>query len=200
MKNKLFPRILIIAALVAFSFATSAGKAVALTNGTSVTSPYWQSDSSVYTFMAVTHSSLQGMASQIGVTVTALDENRTTTAGTTTFTVAENETHRVFIVATNHSSINSSAQTEANTHFITGTTNFQGGSLHMTANATTPQGTITGTSGGVGVGFPDVTTLSYWSAIVVPSSATGFAGEFIGDLHDSVTTSGSSVTSGQGVH
>lgn len=184
MKNKLFPRILIIAALVAFSFASGAGKAVALTNGTSVSSPYWQSDSSVYTFVAVTHSSLQGMASQIGVTVTALDEDRTTSAGSTTFTVAENETHRVFIVATNHSSINSSAQTEANTHFITGTTNFQGGSLHMTPNATAPQ--TQSATGGVGEGFRDVTTLSYWSAIVVPSSATGFAGEFIGDLHDSV--------------
>ena len=37
-----------------------------------VTSPYWQVDSGSYTFIAVSHSSLSGMASQIGVKINAI--------------------------------------------------------------------------------------------------------------------------------
>ena len=34
-----------------------------------VTSPYWQVDSGSYTFIAISHNSLSGMASQIGITI-----------------------------------------------------------------------------------------------------------------------------------
>ena len=38
-------------------------------------------------------------------------------------------------------------------------------------------------------GFRDVTMLNYWGAVVIEKNTTGFAMEFIGDMHDSAATS-----------
>ncbi|MBT3923854.1 MAG: hypothetical protein HOF21_14900, partial [Nitrospina sp.] len=45
---------------------------VPFSNANRVASPYWQSDGTSYSFIAVTHPSLSGMASQIGVIVRAI--------------------------------------------------------------------------------------------------------------------------------
>ena len=36
-----------------------------------------------------------------------------------------------------------------------------------------------------GDGFQDATMLSFWGAVILESNTTGFAMEFIGDMHDS---------------
>ena len=165
--------------------ALSAGNAFAIANNTGVISPYWQTDTDSYTFVAVTHPSLNGMNSAIGVVLTALTEDSTTTFGTSAFTVTENKTTRVFIVATNHSTINSTAITGTDAVFITGTTGASSGQLLFTPRASNPQADRTGT-GLTGKQMVDATMLSYWGAVVVSSTNSGFAMEFIGDTHDSL--------------
>ena len=184
MKNKLIKRFCAMVAILAM-LAFSAGYAFAVTNNASVISPYWQTDSDVYTFVAISHTSLTGMNSQIGVVLTAMTEDSTTTFGTSQFTIGENNTTRVFIVATNHSTINSTNITGDNTVFVTGTTNATNGSLVFASRATTPLGDReSGTV--IGNQAVDATMLSYWGAIVVSSTNSGFAMEFVGDTHDSV--------------
>jgi len=185
MKNKLFKRLVTIVAFLAM-LALSAGNAFAVANSSSVVSPYWQTDSDSYTFVAVSHPSLSGISSEVGVVMTALTENGTTTFGTSAFTVTQNTTHRVFIVATNHSSINSTSITGADAVFITGTTNATSGSLIFTPRSSNPflsreSATIDGQS----LQMTDITALSYWGAVVVSSANSGFAMEFIGDTQDS---------------
>ena len=70
MKTKLIKRVPNLVAILAF-LAILAGNAFAIENSSRVVSPYWQSDSGSYTFIAVSHTSLSGMASQIGVKVNA---------------------------------------------------------------------------------------------------------------------------------
>ena len=67
-----------------------------------VVAPYWQVDSGSYTFIAVSHSSLSGMASTIGVTINAIDSAQTAYGTAASFTVQAGNTQRVFIVPTNH--------------------------------------------------------------------------------------------------
>jgi hypothetical protein len=145
-----------------------------------VISPYWQSDSGSYTFVAVTHPSLSGMASQVGVIIEAIRNDGTIFGSSKTFTVEGATTTRVFIVRSDHPSINSTNISSA--QFITGTANFEHGHLGAVSVATSPT-TATGT--GLGDGYRDVTMLSFWGAVVVEQSNTGFAMEFIGDMHDS---------------
>jgi len=197
MKNKLITRFLITVAGIAL-LTMSAANAFALSNRASVVSPFWQSDSNVYTFVAVSHSSLQDMNSEIGVIMNALKTDGSTSFGSTSFTVGQNTTSRVFIVATNHATINSVTVTGSADIFITGTTNLASGQLNITSGASNPllQGFI-GT--GRTLRARDVTMLTYWGAIVVPGTNTGFAMEFIGDTHDSlfgVTTPGRDATLG----
>jgi hypothetical protein len=168
--------------------ALSAGNAFGVSNNSSVISPYWQTDADSYTFVAVSHPSLTGMNSEIGVILTALTEDRTTTFGSSAFTVGQNATTRVFIVATNHSTINSTNITGDDLIFITGTTNATQGSLIFTPRATTPTDDRVGGvtfSTGFNRSMMDATMLSYWGAVVVSSTNSGFAMEFIGDTHDS---------------
>ena len=73
-----------------------------------VVSPYWQVEGGAsYTFVAVTHSSLSGMASQIGVTVHAIgsDKVQYTNSEAQTFTVGAGENNNR---AAHQSSISSS--------------------------------------------------------------------------------------------
>jgi len=83
-------------------------------------------------------------------------------------------------VRNNHPSINVGNIPSAK--FITDISNFKYGRLGAVSVATSP----TVSSGtGPGDGFRDVTMLSFWGAIVVDQTTTGFAMEFIGDIHDS---------------
>lgn len=183
MKNKVITRFLIAVAFVV-SLALSAGSVFAATNSLSVISPYWQSDGNIYTFLAVSHPSLDGMSSQVGVVLAAKQDDGVNNFGVIAFTVIQNTTTRVFIVATNHASINPTAVSGA--VFMTGTTNAVQGSLLITSEGSNPTVSSAATDTGPGSGFRDVTMLSFWGAVVIPGGNTGFAMEFIGDTHDSL--------------
>ena len=194
MKTKLAKRFSKFIAVLAF-LAVLAGNAFAFSNSSGVVSPYWQSDSGSYTFIAVTHTSLSGMASQIGLTVSAINNDKSLFSGSAlTFTVTSGTTTRVFIVRTNQSAINSTGIPVAK--FIVGTTSFEHGHLRIDPIATNPNqragkhdntATLnnTGLQSLIGDGYRDVTMLSFWGAVVIESNTTGFAMEFIGDMADS---------------
>ncbi|MDA0691472.1 MAG: hypothetical protein O3A78_03885 [Nitrospinae bacterium] len=137
------------------------------------------------------------MRSQIGVTINAIQKDKTAFGTATSFTLTAGSTTRVFIVRTNQTSINATSIPTA--QFIVGSTAaFQHGHVRIDPVATTP-GFRTGEN--VGAGFRDATMLSYWGAVVIESNTTGFAMEFIGDAHDSAATSsnhGSIAVSGVG--
>jgi hypothetical protein len=181
MKTKLTKRFSISVAILAF-LALLAGNAFAITNSDSVVSPYWQSDSGSYTFIAVSHTSLSGMASQIGLTVNAITNDQSAFGTAVTFTIDSGTTTRIFIVRTNQSTINSTSISSA--QFIVGTTGFEHGHIRVDAIATSPT-TSTGVQTLTGNGFRDITMLSFWGTVVVETNTTGFAMEFIGDMHDS---------------
>lgn len=177
MKKTLFIAIAILLAL-----GVSIQNASAVTKSRAIVSPYAQTDADgVYTFVGINHPSLTSAATQIGLTVTTVGFSSNPT---TTFTISAGETHRIFIAATNHSSVNSSTITGSNVKFL-GTTNgsTQFGSVLITANGSDPGSQIPSS---IGLRkFSNVSQISVWGAIVVPSNATGFAAEFIGDAADS---------------
>ena len=193
MKTKLIKRVPNMVAILAF-LALLAGNAFAIENSSRVVSPYWQSDSGSYTFIAVSHTSLSGMASQIGVTVNAIQSDQSAFGTAVSFTIQSGTTQRVFITRTN-SSINPTNISSGK--FIVGTTNFKHGHIRIDPVATSPT-TVIGDTGSTtaglnqgltGAGYRDATMLSFWGSVVVEQNTTGFAMEFIGDMHDSATTS-----------
>ena len=155
-----------------------------------VTSPYWQVDSGSYTFIAVSHSSLSGMASQIGVKINAITSAGAAYDDAASFTISSGSTQRVFIVPTNHATVNSTNITTG--VFLSGTTDFTYGHIRATPVATHPH-LIYGGPGSYfsaqdqGMGLRDSTTLSYWGSVIIEANTTGFAMEFIGDMNDSTT-------------
>jgi hypothetical protein len=186
MKIKLIKRVPNMVAILAF-LALLAGNAFAIENNSRVVSPYWQSDSGSYTFIAVSHTSLSGMASQIGITINAIQNDQSAFGTAATFTIDAGTTQRIFITRTNHSTVNSTSIPTAN--FITGTTDFEHGHVRIDPIATSPA-VSTSTNGirvlnSKGEGYRDATMLSFWGAVVVEQNTTGFAMEFIGDMHDS---------------
>ena len=185
MKTKLIKRVPDMVAILAF-LALLAGNAFAIENKSRIVSPYWQSDSGSYTFIAVSHTSLSGMASQIGVTVNAITNDKSAFGTASTFTITSGTTQRIFITRTGHPSVNSTSIPTAN--FITGTTDFEHGHVRIDPIATSPT-TVTTESDGkrvyAGSGYRDATMLSFWGSVVVEQNTTGFAMEFIGDMHES---------------
>jgi len=157
-------------------------------NNNVVASPYWQVDSGSYTFIAVSHSSLSGMASQIGVKINAITSAGAAYDTAASFTISSGSTQRVFIVPTNHATVNSTNITSG--EFIAGTTDFTYGHIRATPVATHPWQKHAGgypTAIGHGAGFRDSTTLTYWGSVIIEANTTGFAMEFIGDMNDSTT-------------
>lgn len=185
MKTKLTKRFSKLIAILAF-LALVAGNAFAIENSSRVVSPYWQSDSGSYTFIAVSHTSLSGMASQIGLTVNALTNENSTFGTAVSFTVEAGNTTRVFLVSTNHATVNPTSIPTG--QFISGTTNFTHGHVRIDPIATNVN-SLTGKGNGVGEGYRDATMLSYWGSVVIEQNTTGFAMEFIGDMSDSQATS-----------
>ena len=193
MKTKLTTRFSKFIAVLAF-LALLAGNAFAFDNSSRVVSPYWQSDSGSYTFIAVSHTSLSGMASQIGLTLNAITNDQSAFGTAVSFTVQSGTTTRIFIVRTNQSTINSTSISSA--QFIVGTTNFEHGHIRVDPVATNPNDRAgsTNTAGEVGLysligdGYRDITMLSFWGSVVVETNTTGFAMEFIGDMADSQAT------------
>ncbi|MBC8285804.1 MAG: hypothetical protein H8E32_18475 [Nitrospinae bacterium] len=170
-------------------WSNSFNLAWAIENKSRVVSGYWQSDSTSYTFIAVTHSSLSGIASQVGLVVNALQSDLTAFGTAVTFTISAGATQRIFIARTNHSFL--SAATIPTASFIIGTTNFKHGQIRIEPVTSNPE-----VSPNPSLildslehrGFRDVTMLNFWGAIVIESNTTGFAMEFIGDMHDSGAT------------
>ena len=169
---------------------TTSGGNGAYSNNFMVVSPYWQTEGSAsYTFIAVSHSSLSGMASSIGVKLNAITSTGAAYATAATFTVTSGNTRRVFIVPTNHATVNPTNITTATT-FMTGTTDFSYGHIRVNPATSHPQLKIqeehlpvTNT----GDGFRDTTMLTYWGSVIIEANVTGFAMEFIGDMNDSAT-------------
>ena len=194
MKTKLAKRFSKFIAVLAF-LALLAGNAFAFDNSSRVVSPYWQSDSGSYTFIAVSHTSLSGMASQIGLTLNAITNDQSAFGTAVSFTVQSGTTTRVFIVRTNQSTVNSSSITAG--QFIVGTTNYEHGHIRIDPVSTNPNARVgsTNSTGLIGIqsltgdGYRDITMLSFWGSVVVETNTTGFAMEFIGDMADSQATS-----------
>jgi hypothetical protein len=122
------------------------------------------------------------MASQIGMTVNAITNDQSAFGTAVTFTIDAGTTQRIFIARSGHSAVNSTTIPTGN--FITGTTNFEHGHIRIDPIATSPT-TATSDYGLTGDGYQDATMLSFWGAVIVESNTTGFAMEFIGDMHDS---------------
>ncbi len=146
-----------------------------------VASPYWQAESGIYTFVAVSHPSLSGMNSQIGLRMTALNKDGSLQA-TLAFTILSGSTQKVFITTTNF--FFNSVTNPDDLFLITDSTVERAGRLGFIDVASDPL-TRLGGAGIPGGGFPDIRSLSFWGAIVIVNSSTGFAMEFIGDMQDS---------------
>ena len=185
MKTKLIKRVPNMVAILAF-LALLAGNAFAFENSSRIVSPYWQSDSGSYSFIAVSHTSLSGMASQIGMTVNAITSDQSAFGTAVTFTIDAGTTQRIFIQRSGHSTVNSTTIPTGN--FITGTTDFEHGHIRIDPIATSPTAPTNVLSLTKGSGYRDATMLSFWGAVIVESNTTGFAMEFIGDMHDSAAS------------
>lgn len=160
-------------------------------NNRVVISPYWQVDSGSYTFIAVTHTSLSGMASSIGVRVNAITSTGSAYDTAESFTIQAGTTERVFIVPTGHATVNATSITTAK--FLAGTSDFTHGSIRVEPVMTHPnlKHTTKLPSRGRfdGRGFRDITMLSYWGSVIIEANTTGFAMEFMGDMNDSIALS-----------
>ncbi len=154
-------------------------------NNSLVMAPYWQVDGGSYTFIAVTHSSLSGMASQIGLHVEAITSSSAAYATAATFTISAGKTERVFIVPSAHATINATSVPTA--RFLAGTSDFSYGAVRVTPVMTHPELKWTDNinQAAPGQGFRDITMLSYWGSVIIEANTTGFAMEFIGDMNDS---------------
>ena len=152
-------------------------------------SPYWQANSGEsYTFVAVSHSSLSGMASQIGVIFNAITSDKTAYDTAQSFTVTAGETKRVFIISTNHGTINRTSIPEA--VFLAGSPDFNYGHVRVNPQTTHPMLKANDTVIKINNhmdGFRDPTMLTYWGSVIIEANVTGFAMEFIGDMNDSQT-------------
>ncbi len=184
MKKQILLQILILVVL-ASAWSSNFNTASAIENKSRVVSGYWQSDSTSYSFISVTHSSLSGLASQIGMVINAIQSDTTAFGTAVTFTISAGSTQRIFIARTNHSFLSSSTAPTAS--FIIGTTNFKHGHIRVDPVASNPETPVDADTLDR-KGFRDVTMLNFWGAIVIESTTTGFSMEFIGDMQDSAAT------------
>ena len=151
-------------------------------------SPYAQAvPNDSYTFIGISHPSLDTALTQIGVVLEAV--GMTTAQGTQSsrsavFTVDAGETHRIFIVNASHSSINdqNASFTGSQTHLITTSNSAQFGGVRITTVTKFP---TTSTVVGTKDKFANLAQLSMWGIVFSEASNVGFAMEFIGDMADS---------------
>ena len=158
-----------------------------------VISPYAQAvPNDSYTFIGISHPSLDSALTQIGLALEVIDMTTTVNnaAGRVQiFTVDAGETHRVFVVNQSHATINNlnSSFTDSKTHLINTVDSAQFGSIRITAVSERPQ--LAAGSRHVTVGttpkYDNLAQLNIWGIVYVESSGAGFAMEFIGDAQDS---------------
>ena len=150
-----------------------------------VISPYAQAvPNDSYTFISVSHPSLDTAQTQIGVGLevigmTTLVNNAAGRAAI--FTVDAGETHRVFVANISHSTINSTLA-DSKTHLIFTVDSAQFGNIRAVGiNENPASSTVVN---GVRK-FNNLSQLDFWGVVYIESSGTGFAMEFLGDAHDS---------------
>ena len=162
--------------------------------------PYAQvTANATYTFIGISHPSLDTAHTSIGIAVEALDMvtvPNTVAGRASVFTVNAGETHRVFIVNQSHATINASnsAFTDSKTHLITTSDATQFGSVKVTSLGTSPtEATNTASRPGDYIDasnevfrLDNISQLAMWGVVYQSSNGAGFALEFIGDMHDSV--------------
>ena len=159
-------------------------------------SPYAQAvPNDSYTFIGISHPSMNSASSAIGVAVEVIGMTTTSNnaAGRASiFTVDAGETHRVFVVNQSHATINTlnAAFTDARTHIIPTVDSAQFGSVRVTtiaedANTSVNVTQSSGDGGGTFATFENLAQLSMWGVVYVESSGSGFAMEFVGDMADS---------------
>ena len=160
-------------------------------------SPYAQAvPNDSYTFIGISHPSLDSALTQIGLSLEVLDMTTVpnNAAGrSTTFTIDAGETHRIFVVNQSHSTINSlnSSFTDSRTHIITTVDSAQFGNVRVVSVNEAP--TSATSVGGVRK-YNNLSKLNMWGVVFISSSSTGFAMEFIGDAHDSSVSGAASGT------
>ncbi|QPJ60585.1 MAG: hypothetical protein G3M70_01255 [Candidatus Nitronauta litoralis] len=147
-----------------------------LASSSSVMSPYYQVSDDVYSFIAITHPSLAGMNSRIGVRAVAFNNDGFQFGTTQEFTVDAGQTAKIFFAQPTNANINPGNIPGAN--FIIGT--LGSGRVRFGPIASEPTEVIPGPGGGL----PDVTMLSYWGAVVIEGFLSGFAVSFVGDIND----------------
>ena len=151
-------------------------------------SPYAQAvPNDSYTFIGVSHPSLDSALTQIGVVVEAIGMTTTinNAAGrAVVFTVDAGETHRIFIVNQGNATINSSnaSFTGSRTHLIPTVDTAQFGAVRVT---TVNEAPLLGIDVGGQDKFANLGQLSIWGIVYIESGGAGFAMEFIGDMADS---------------
>jgi len=151
-------------------------------------SPYAQAvPNDSYTFIGVSHPSLDSALTQIGVVVEAIGMTTTinNAAGrAVVFTVDAGETHRIFIVNQGNATINSSnaSFTGSRTHLIPTVDTAQFGAVRVTTINEAP---LLGIDVGGQNKFANLGQLSIWGIVYIESGGAGFAMEFIGDMADS---------------
>jgi len=172
---------------ILLAFLVSVQNAYAVPKNRTAISPYIQTDAdATYSFVGITHPSLNTAVTQIGLTVSTVGFGATNPSSA--FTVGAGETYRIFVVSTNHSAINSSTITNSNVVFLGATSgSSQSGQLRVELSAIRPDAVQISA---VTSRFNNLNQISMWGAIVVPSSSTGFAMEFVGDAHDSTALVG----------
>jgi hypothetical protein len=156
-------------------------------------SPYAQAvPNDSYTFIGVSHPSLDSALTQIGLALEVIDMTTTVdnAAGRVSiFTVDAGETHRIFVVNQGHATINNlnSSFTDSRTHLINTVDSAQFGSIRITTVSERPEQVSASRSISVNSinKFDDLSQLNIWGIVFVESSGTGFSMEFIGDAQDS---------------
>ena len=166
-------------------------------------SPYAQAvPNDSYTFIGISHPSLDTALTQIGLALEVIDMTTTVNnaAGRVQiFTVDAGETHRVFVVNQSHATINNlnSSFTDTRTHLINTVDSAQFGSIRITTVSERPElaAGLRDVTVGTTKKFDNLAQLNIWGIVYVESSGSGFAMEFIGDAHDSTIGGGANIHS-----
>ncbi len=182
--------------LLGFGFTPFAQAAVltapeTLLPGRIAISPYAQAvPNDSYTFIGISHPSLDSSKTQVGVALevmgmTTVPDNA---AGRVAiFTVDAGETHRVFVVDVNHSTINASnaSFTDSRTHLIFTAASAEFGNVRITGINENPSLGKKSTGTAKPFLWDNLAQLNMWGVVYIEANGTGFAMEFIGDAQDS---------------
>ena len=170
-----------------FLFAYQAQAQVPATNSKSrvVISHYAQAvpDNS-YTFISVSHPSLDSALTQIGVGLEVVGMSTvvdTAFGRSVIFTIDAGETHRIFVANNSHSTLTTAIR-DARTHVIYTKDSDEFGSVRAVGINEDPS-TAT-TIDGINK-FDNLSQLEFWGVVYIESSGTGFPMEFLGDAQDS---------------